>query len=279
MSKVNGFLPLRRGIWEHVRDGSLTPIAALAYIFMLSEADTRTGIWKGSAQCIATALRIPKSTAKYILKCLDGRYIRRFSTPGKHFCYPILLHRFVITQGQHVGLMLDAINSANERELEFFEHEELPASSPELVQHVGPQRRKENREKTKEKRNHAAKPAPPVDCRQKSVFDSCYEAYRLRFSTAPTWAGREAKALQRFLRDHLGISAEEIVRRFGHLLSSSDRYHAEKHGSPLHLLSNFDTFADGPILAAPQKGGANGKQTGSDLAIQNARALGLGCVN
>jgi hypothetical protein len=49
MSKERGFLQLRRGLWEHVRDGSLTHTGALVYIYMLSQADTRTGIWKGGA--------------------------------------------------------------------------------------------------------------------------------------------------------------------------------------------------------------------------------------
>lgn len=106
MSKRNGFVPLRRGLWEHARDGSLTHTGALIYIYMLSQADTRTGVWKGSAQSLAGELGIRKSTVKYALRGLDGRYIKRLTVPGKHICYPILLHKFLITQGQQVGLKL-----------------------------------------------------------------------------------------------------------------------------------------------------------------------------
>src|SRR5262249_27866895 len=113
MSKANGFLQLRRGLWEHVRDGRLTHIEALVYIYMLTQADRRSGVWNGSAGALAGELTVPKSTAKYALQKLDGSYIRRFAAPGRHFCYPILLHKFLVTDGQHIGLRLDALNSTS----------------------------------------------------------------------------------------------------------------------------------------------------------------------
>jgi hypothetical protein len=159
VSKENGFLQLRRGLWEHVRDGSLTHTGALVYIYMLTQADTRTGIWKGSAQCVASALNIPKSTAKYALKGLDWKYIRRFTAPGRHVCYPILLHKFLITQGQHIGLMLDALNSADERTLEFYKSEDsqqvVEQVVQDVVQQVGPQRIQDTRNTKREKKKEA----------------------------------------------------------------------------------------------------------------------------
>jgi hypothetical protein len=160
MSKENGFLPLRRGIWEHVRDGNLTYKGALIYIYMLSQADTRTGVWKGCAKSISSVLRIPLSTVKYALTRLDNRYIKRFTIPGKHSCYPILCHRFVITQGQHVGLRLDALNSTNEKSLSFIPDDEPTARVPDVVQLVGRQRIQETRNKRLEKKKEA--PAAPL---------------------------------------------------------------------------------------------------------------------
>lgn len=149
MSKENGYIQLRRGIWEHIRDGSLNHTAAIAYIYMLSEADTRTGVWEGCAKSIASALRIPKRTAQYALKTLEGRYIKRFVVPGKNVCYPILLHRYCVTQGTHAALMLDALNSASERGLEFFKPDNCSEVGTEVCTEVAPQRIKENREKRK----------------------------------------------------------------------------------------------------------------------------------
>src|SRR5262245_31581848 len=67
MSRGNGFLQLRRGLWEHVRDGRMTITEALAFVYICSEADTRTGIWKGSAKSLSGELGIPERTARDVL--------------------------------------------------------------------------------------------------------------------------------------------------------------------------------------------------------------------
>jgi hypothetical protein len=93
---------------------------------------------------------------------------------------------------------------------------------------------------------------------------------------APTWAGREGKPLQRFLSEQPAITAEEIAKRFGHLLASTSHYHQEKHGSLVYLLSNFDLFADGPIHEFPKtQGGNNGRRQSFDPRAA-AAALGFG---
>jgi len=47
------FLQLRLGVWEHVRDRRMSVTEALAFIYICCEADTRTGIWKGSAKSLS----------------------------------------------------------------------------------------------------------------------------------------------------------------------------------------------------------------------------------
>src|SRR5262249_39918723 len=134
------------------------------------------------------------------------------------------------------------------------------------------------REKREERRtNSAAKTTPPADPRHKAAFDLCYELYRCRFGMTPTWGGHETKTLRVFLREHAGISAEEIARRYTHLLASNDRWHMEKHGSLRHLLSNFDRFTEGPIFAVPQKGESNAKPAidPNQRTDDNLRAAGL----
>lgn len=249
MSKGNGFLQLRRGLWEHVRDGFLTHTGALVYIFMLSEADTRTGIWRGSAQCIAAALRIPRSTAKYCLTRLDGRYIRRFPIPGRHFCYPILLHKYLITDGQHVGLMLDALNSKGERSLEFFKRTQLPAHLPELVQHIGPQKRSKNRE---DRSKPAAKPTPPADPRYQPFVDYAYRAFQAKHEgQSPVWGKRDFQSLKELLGRSKSLTEAEMQRRWSNYLASTEAFTMKQGCSLAYFCSKFDSFMVGPLL---QKG-------------------------
>lgn len=157
MSKENGFLKLRRGLWEHVRDGRMSITAALAFIYICSQADTRTGIWKGSAKSVSGELGIPERTARDVLEKLEhGDYIRRFALPGRHSCYPILVHKFLITDGEHNGEHLNALASTSPVDLTYFPRQQ---NGEHGVEHGAAQKRTEKREQRKEKKEGA--PAPP----------------------------------------------------------------------------------------------------------------------
>lgn len=156
MSKENGFVPIRRGVWEHVRDGRMSLTEAAAFIYICSQADTRTGIWKGSAKSLSGELGMPERTARDVLEKMEhGDYIRRFAVPGRHSCYPILVHKFPITQGEHNGEQLNAMDSKSPGELSYFPREHGVEQHGE---HGAAQRRIENREKRK-KQNPDAKTA------------------------------------------------------------------------------------------------------------------------
>jgi hypothetical protein len=124
VSKENGFLPLRRGIWEHLRDGRMSPMETLAFIYICSQADTRTGIWKGSAGALAGEIGFKPRTARDVIERMEhGDYIHRFPIPGSHVCYPILIHKFPISQGEHNGEQLNAIESTSSGDLAYFPRE------------------------------------------------------------------------------------------------------------------------------------------------------------
>jgi hypothetical protein len=153
MSKENGFLPLRRGLWEHVRDGRMSITEAVAFIYICSQADTRTGIWKGCAKSISGELGIPERTARDVLeKMQHGDYIRRFAVPGRHACYPILIHKFPITQGEHNGEHLNALDSKNPIDLAYFSREQ---DGERGVEHGAAQRIQETRNRRKKKEAQA----------------------------------------------------------------------------------------------------------------------------
>jgi hypothetical protein len=170
MSKENGFLQLRRGIWQHVRNGQMNVNDFAIYVYILSEADTRTGVWKGCAQSISAALKLPLSTVKYSLAKMDGKYIKRFMVLGHRTAYPILCHRYLASSSTHVGRMLDAINTTNERELQWFPPEPLNSSSTHVLPDVGRQKRSENREK-RIKKEAQALPSLSFSCEWFSVTE------------------------------------------------------------------------------------------------------------
>src|ERR1017187_4754270 len=125
MARDTGFFQLRRGIWEHVGDGRMSITEALAFIYIGTQADTRNGIWKVSAKSLSGELGIPERTARDVLeKMAHGDYIRRFAVPGRHACYPILVHKFLITNGEHNGEQLNALESTSPADLSYFPREQ-----------------------------------------------------------------------------------------------------------------------------------------------------------
>lgn len=126
MTRDAGFFQLRRGIWEHVRDGRLSLQDVAVHQYIASQADTRTGVWNGSAGALSGELCISARMARrFIERLTRGGYIRRFPVPGRHICYPILIHKFLIVDGEHKGEQLNAIGSKSPDELEYFAGEHM----------------------------------------------------------------------------------------------------------------------------------------------------------
>jgi hypothetical protein len=124
VSKESGFLQLRRGVFKHVRDGRMSLFDYAIHSYITSQADTRTGIWMGSAGALAGELSLSPRQARRLLERLSqGDYIKRFPVPGKHVCYPILVHKFAVTDGEHKGEQLNAIASTSPVDLRYFSGE------------------------------------------------------------------------------------------------------------------------------------------------------------
>ena len=245
---------MRRGLWEHVRDGRMSTTQALAFIYICTQCDTRSGIWKGCAKSLSGELGIPQRTARDVLEKMerDG-YIRRFAVRGKHTCYPILVHRFEITEGKHNGEQLDAINSIDANTLRY-----LPTETREHgVEHSAAQRRIKNGEK-RSKKNPAAKATPPADPRFGIFRDSAYEAYRVKHGQPPTWGGKDWASLKRFLADQPQVALEQFQHRFDSYLQSTERFTRNQGGSLAYFIAKFDAFAAGPILDRTFTGGSDG---------------------
>ena len=161
MARDTGFFQLRRGIWEHVRDGRMSITEALAFIYIGTQADTRTGIWKGCAKSLSGEIGIPERTARDVLEKMErGDYVRRFAVPGRHACYPILVHKFLITDGEHSGEQLNALASMSTADLAYIPREQnVEHGGEQNVEHGAAQKRIENRNWKQEKKKGA--PAAP----------------------------------------------------------------------------------------------------------------------
>jgi hypothetical protein len=266
VSKENGFAPIRRGLWEHVRDGRMSHLEALAFVYICSQSDTRTGTWKGCAKSLAGELGMKERTARDVLEKMEhGDYIRRFAVPGLHSCYPILIHKFPITQGEHNGEQLNALESKSPIDLAYFSREQDGEQSVEHgVEHSAAQRIKENRDR----RRKADK--PPSDARFGPFLEFAKSAFKAKHSNPPTWDcfGRDGSALAAFLRRAPHITVEVWQAHTLNFFDSTEAFTVKQGGSLAYFISRFDTFGSGPILEKPV-GGTNGKS--ESFAERNIR--------
>jgi hypothetical protein len=274
VSKSAGFLPLRRGLWEHIRDGRMSITEALGFIYLCTQADTRNGIWKGSAKSLSGELGIPERTARDVLEKMEhGDYIRRFAVPGRHACYPILIHKFEITQGEHDGEQLDALNSKGPNDLAYFVRQHgVEQKGEHGVEQGAAQRRIDSRQRTTGRK----KPLP-ADPRFGPFLEFAKTSFEAKHAQPPTWDcfGKDGDALASFLRRAPHVTQDIWQSHVLNHFDSTEPFTVKQGGSLAYFVSKFDAFASGPILAASQKGGTNGKPSATDLALRNARALGL----
>jgi hypothetical protein len=267
MSKENGFTPIRRGIWEHVRDGRLSLQDVAVYQYIISQADTRTGIWKGSAGALSGELGILSSrAARHVLERLEhGDYIRRFARQGERFCYPILVHKFPITQGEHEGEVTDALSSSLHDgclEIAYFSRQVKGEVEGQVKGEVSaPQRRIENGEKRKER---PVNPAP--DLRFGPFKESAVGAFQAKYGHPPTWDmfGRDGKALADFLRRAPHVTDDLWQSHLLNYFDSTEGFTVKQGGSLSYFLKRFDTFESGPIL---EGGNNNGNKQRSSAAV------------
>ena len=261
MSNFGGYLQLRRAIFEHVRDGRLPHMEALAYIYMATQADTRTGVWIGSAGSLAGELCCRERSARWLLEGLSRKgYIRRFPVPGRHVCYPILVNKYLVTDGEHAGERLNAIASQSWNVLVFEKNgisreHTVKHTVEHTVEHIAAQNRIKNREERKEKKPAAS---PPADPRYQPFVDFAYHSFEAKHSQKPTWNGKDFKNLTALLRKNQTLTAAELERRWNHYAGSTEPFTAKQGDSLAYFCAKFDSFIDGPILGTTG-GKADGK--------------------
>lgn len=108
----SGFIQLRRGLSEHVRDGRLSFFEAALYVFILMDTNPATGLCYGSAGLFAAVYGVSSRTCRDALEKLDEKgYLKRFPTRGKHGSYPILINKFICSIGAMKGLYVNCEKS------------------------------------------------------------------------------------------------------------------------------------------------------------------------
>jgi hypothetical protein len=135
-----GFIQMRRGLFEHVRDGRLTQREFGFYVALLFLVKAETGIWHGCSEALKAHFGSGDATvrqAKEALSNLEKQgYIRRFRTHGQRGNYPILIDKYLITSGVLSGKVVNASESTSSKNVKY---EARTDSVPDTVRDTAPE--------------------------------------------------------------------------------------------------------------------------------------------
>ena len=201
---MDGFIPIRRGILEHLEQRRMTLMEFGVYVLLQLRADWATGIYRGCALTIAYQFGDPEIRAqvKDILSRLKRKqYINYSPEKGKRGGYEILIHKFEPRLGRLCGTRLNAWKHG---EIAIPEYEAVASDALETRKRVAresPEARpiQEVRRKKKEKRKNTL---PPGD-----ACERIYQSY-------PRHVGKSAalraipKALS-LIQEQKSLSVEE----------------------------------------------------------------------
>jgi hypothetical protein len=190
---MNGYVPKRRGVLDHLQARRLTLLEYGAYDAIILLADKASGRWWGSAKALAAlcgAGDLTERQARHILESLANKgYIRRFATPRAHGNYPILIDKYLVTFGALSGLRLNAATSDDWRKPVY----------EKCLEHGAEQgaERAPIRDLRREKRDKAA--APPAAWKVIGIERPCGDQGFQEFWET-SWAARNGGPLSKVMK-------------------------------------------------------------------------------
>jgi hypothetical protein len=273
-------VPIRLGIAEHLLRGDISAFEFGVYVIVHLQADYSTGIWRGSApRILNSAPRGAKlrEVERALEHLTELGLLKHFHKHGQRGNFPFLINKFTVRSGALKGMRLNADKSDSWRHPKYELCADVDADDDAHVRAQDAPIQEVRSKKEEVTKKPAAKPAAPPDPRFQPFLDFAFGAFTQKHGQKPTWGGKDFRALASMLAANRSLEAAELERRFGNYLASTEAFTAKHGGSLAYFCAHTDSFLAGPILE-PRKA-AHGKQTSSDLAIQNAAALGLSSFN
>jgi len=286
----SGFYKRRRGILEHIEAGEIDLLESGIHDYLSLKANLLIGSPSGIpvGVCFTSAPAIhahcKRVSERSIQRCLSHleeiRWLKTFRAPNQRGNYPALICRASVhdLSGNEYRINADATTDWRHPV-----YEPVVQVSPETSNPVRKMAGlREERVKNREGMKPAPKPAAPADARFQPFFQFAYEAFtRKHGARKPIWQGKDRNGLKNLLKNQ-SAEALPLVRLqalWQNYLNSTESFTAKQGDSLAYFCSNIDRFSAGPLTAGSGKVNY-AKPTATDLALRNARALGLdGKVN
>lgn len=117
MLTFNGYIPLRRGVLEHLHTGKMTPSELVVFTILLTWADHRTGIavTNGPGIVFLSGDQLKLRTVQDALNSLEkAGYIKRpFYVQGQRGNQRIFIDKFIVTGGALSGKQLSIADTTD----------------------------------------------------------------------------------------------------------------------------------------------------------------------
>ncbi len=115
----HGFVPIRRGIYDHLRYGRMTGAEWMIYLTLLLKVDHQSGICpKVSGLMLGHLLQIKVRQVNRILTSLEEKgYIRRLNHRDQIRHYPVVINKYLTVPN---GLLIDARNTKSLNEIAWY---------------------------------------------------------------------------------------------------------------------------------------------------------------
>jgi hypothetical protein len=269
----DGFYKRRRGILEHIEAGAIDLLESGIHDYLLLKANLLIGsacsipigVCFTSAPAIhAHCRRVSERTIQRCLEHLeDLGLLKTWKTPGKRGNFPVLVCRASVHDMSGNEYRINGVKTADWRKPVF---EPVGEVSPERLNPVGSlSGYREKRVESQEKKEQPAEPPARADSRYGSFLEFAKASFEAKHQRPPTWDcfGKDGRALAAFLRRAPHVTLEVWQTHVLNFFDSTEAFTLKQGGSLTYLVSRFDTFSSGPILAAQGKG-TNGKPTVSE---------------
>ena len=283
-----GFYKRRRGILEHIEAGTIDLLESGIHDFLCLTANLLIGsscsIPPGICFTSAPAIRAHcrRVSERSIQRCIEHLevigWLKTWKVLGRRGNYPVLVCRGSVHDLSGKEYRVNGEKTTDWRNPVLEPVGEVSGGLSSSVTSLSGLREVRSETGENRKKQTAAKPAPPADPRFQIFYQFACESYTSKHGRKPLWGGKDRNGLKNLLKSQSAenLPLERLLALWRDYLASTEPFTVKMGGSLAYFCSNLDKFSDGPLLAAPKKGAKpNGKPTGSDLAMQNARALGL----
>lgn len=263
-----GFYKRRRGVVEHIEagiidlleDGIHDYLSLKANLVIGSDCSIPVGVVFTSAPALlpycppGMELRTLQRKLKHME---DIGWIKTWKIPGKLGNYPTLLCRASVHDLTGREYRINGEATKEWRNPVYEPVAEVSQSRPPVDVTLSLHR--EERVDNREKKNPAAKPAPPADPRFQPFVDFAYKVFEEKHGAKPSWLGKDFQNLKLLLKANASLDGQELEMRWRAYLDSSEPFTSKQGDSLAYFASHCDTFSNGPI--SQTKGKSNGKDT------------------